>query len=171
MRKSSHCPLHRLTVSCLPLAGALTILALAAGTQPALAGDRKTYPGNACLPFNETTASDIERDGSSVKNLSANNTRIVFCPVVRDNTTNSDGTEDIEVFGYNDRSLTFSCVFWATTAGTGSVVASSTQSVSVPGDFKLVLPGVTKSSSGGYYYLTCNIPPFSKIYGYIVPEH
>jgi hypothetical protein len=169
MPRLSHYPLRRLTAIYLPLSGALTILALAA--QPAFAGDRKTYPGNACQPFNQTTANDLEMDGSGLKNLSTSNVRVVYCPIVRDNTTNSDGTDDIEVFGYNDRSLTFSCNFVATSAATGTAVASSAQSVSVPGDFKLVIPGVKKSSSGGYYYLGCSIPPSSKIYGYIVPEH
>ena len=105
MSRLSHRRPRRLAAICLPLATALTTLALAAGTQPAFAGDSKIYPGSACQPWSSGTgafaSSSIVATGSgSVMNARTITTNQVSCPVARDTTTHTNRTfADAPVYG------------------------------------------------------------------------
>ena len=172
MRQRSHHQPHRLTASCLPLAVVLTTLALAVWIPPALAGDRKTFPGSACQRWGNINAEIAATDGGGVMNSSFSSTYTVSCPIVRDNTLNTNGVTEFEVYGYRDSSTTtaLSCIFYVTNAEDGTTYATRSQTTSLRGDFQLTIP-VTKSIADGFYNMLCTLPPRSKIHGYIMSEH
>ena len=159
-----------LSAICLPTTAMLAALAIWA--QPAQAGDRKTVPGSACTSWGNTLAEITGSDGGAVLNASFTSAYTVSCPVVRDNTTNTNGTPDVSVYGYRDGATAtpLSCIFKVTTASTGADYYSLSRSTSLTGNVSLTIP-VTSSQSGAFYNLICVLPPRSKIYGYIVPEY
>src|SRR4051794_12459595 len=161
--------LRGLTTTALLLA-ALTVLA--AETHPALAGDRKTFPGSSCTTWGNVGAEITGADGGAVLNASFTSAYTVSCPIARDNTTNTNGTPDVSVYGYRDGSTAtaLSCIFKVTRAADGTDYYSLSRATSLTGSVVLTIP-VTASISGGFYNMLCVLPPRSKIYGYIVPEY
>jgi hypothetical protein len=184
MRQLPNRPPPRLTAIGLLPAAALTILALTAGMQPALAGDSKVYPGSACQSWNSGAgafaSSYIVATGfGSVMNASSAESNEVSCPVVRDNTLNTNGLfADVKVYGYNSgykdpygATLKVTCTFNVTNITAGTKFGTSSQSSSSSaGNFELRIP-VSSTNSGGSYDIQCFLPPGSMIYGYNVPEH
>jgi hypothetical protein len=170
MREVSRQRLRRLSATCLPIAAMLTVLAV--GMQPALAGDRKTFPGSSCRTWGNVNAEITGTDGGAVLNASFTSAYTVSCPIVRDNTTNTNGTSDVSVYGYRDGSTTtsLSCIFKVTSASVGTDYYSLSRATSLTGNIMLTIP-VTTSQSGAFYNMLCILPPRSKIYGYIVPEY
>ena len=161
---------RRLGGACLPIAAMLAALAIC--TQPALAGDRKTFPGSSCTTWGNVNAEITGTDGGAVLNASFTSAYTVSCPIVRDNTTNTNGTPDVSVYGYRDGSTAtpLTCIFKVTSASTGADYYSLSRASSLTGNINLTIP-VTASQSGAFYNMLCILPPRSKIYGYIVPEY
>ena len=96
----------------------------------------------------------------------------VSCPIVRDNTVNTNGIMTVSVYGYRDGSTAtpLTCIFKVTTASTGADYYSLSRATSLTGNVSLTIP-VTSSVSGGFYSMLCILPPRSKVYGYIVDEY
>ena len=162
--------LRRLSATCLPLAAALAAFAISA--QPALAGDRKTFPGSSCTTWGNVNAEITGTDGAAVLNGSFTSAYTVSCPIVRDNTTNTNGISNVSVYGYRDGSTAtpLTCIFKVTSASTGADYYSLSRASSVTGNISLTIP-VTTSQSSGFYNMLCILPPRSKVYGYIIDEY
>ena len=165
-------PLRRLrllSATCLPIAAVLA--ALAAGAQPARATDRKTFPGSSCTTWGNVNAEITRTDGGSVLNGSFTSAYTVSCPIVRDNTTNTNGISNVSVYGYRDGATAtpLTCIFKVTSASTGADYYSLSRASSVTGNISLTIP-VTTSQSSGFYNMLCILPPRSKVYGYIIDE-
>ena len=109
--------------------------------------------------------------GGSVLNGSFTSAYTVSCPIVRDNTTNTNGISNVSVYGYRDGSTAtpLTCIFKVTSASTGADYYSLSRASSVTGNISLTIP-VTTSQSGGFYNMLCILPPRSKVYGYIIDE-
>jgi hypothetical protein len=125
-----------------------------------------------CQPF--SGAPDIEADGGNAAVINTSNTtdRTVTCPVVRDNTTNTNGTGDVWVY-VNRSNIAInqlSCTFYGTRASDGVTLFSVIRSTSAVGPVRLTIP-VPNSVAGGPYNLLCSLPPQSIIYAYLVPEN
>jgi hypothetical protein len=70
------------------------ILGLAAmARQPAHADDNKMYPGSFCQ--SEDTGTDVRASAIGAMYNYASFSHNVNCPIVRDRTTNTDGTDDV----------------------------------------------------------------------------
>jgi hypothetical protein len=155
----------------LSLSTALAALCLAA-TQPVAAADNKAYPGSMCGPF--SGAPDIEADGGNAAVINTSNSfdRTVTCPVVRDNTTNANGTGTVWVYVYRDPAAanSLTCTFYSTRASDGVTLFSPSALTNAAGFARLNIT-VPNSVAGGPYNLVCSLPPQSKIFAYLVPEY
>jgi hypothetical protein len=151
------------------LAG-LCLAAAAAG--PARAADNKAYPGSACQRWGNSSADVAATDGGGVLNASFTSSLTVSCPIVRDNTINTNGTADVWVYVYRDGSTpdTLTCIFKGTRASDGTDFYSNSRATTQTGDVRLTIP-VTSSTTPGAYNLLCILPPRSKVHAYLVPEH
>jgi hypothetical protein len=137
----------------------------------AVAGDNKIYPGSMCESFDGS--SDVKKTGvSAIINSNYTFNRTVYCPVVRDNTTNTDGTGDIWVYVYRSSYGTgaLTCTFYSTSATDGAIVNYYSKSTSAVGAIKLTIP-VPNSTAGGPYDIVCVLPARSEVYTYQVLEH
>lgn len=151
---------------------AAMLVAVVIGMQPAHANDRKTFPGSSCQGWGNVDAEIAATDGGGVLNASFTSAYTVSCPVVRDNTTNTNGAADVLVYGNRDGSTAtaLSCIFKVTRASDGRDYYSLTRSTPASGNVTLTIP-VTSSVSGGFYNLLCVLPPRSKIHGYVLSEY
>lgn len=167
---SSHRP-RRLASVCVPLA-ALAVLCLTASAQPAAAADNKAVPGSACQGWGNVNAEITATDGGGVLNGSFTSAYTVSCPVVRDNTTNGNGTGDAWVYVYRDGATAtqLTCIFKGTRASDGTDFYSNSRSTAAVGNVRLTIP-VTSSTAGGFYNILCVLPARSKVHGYLVPEY
>jgi hypothetical protein len=142
------------------------------GNRPAMAGDNKAYPGSMCQRWGNSVADIAAADGSAVRNGSYYDVYTVSCPLVRDNTINTNGTDDAWVYVYRSSyAITpLSCSFLSDRASDGVTVYQYTASTSAVGSAKLIIK-VPDSVTPGPYSIRCALPPRSEIYSYIVPEH
>ena len=151
---------------------AAALLVLAVGAHSASASDRKTFAGSACAGWGNVNAEVTASGGGGVLNASFASAYTVSCPIVRDNTVNTNGIMTVSVYGYRDGSTAtpLTCIFKVTTASTGADYYSLSRATSLTGNVSLTIP-VTSSVSGGFYSMLCILPPRSKVYGYIVDEY
>jgi hypothetical protein len=139
--------------------------------RPAHAGDNKWYPGSLCQKMD--ASSDVfATNFNRIFNSSTTLNRLVSCPLVRDNTGNTNGSPG-QAWVYvsnNTAGVTFECTFYSTAGDTGSVIAQNTASTTLSGNVRLSIP-VTSSASSGPYGVRCTIPPLSSIISYQMPEY
>lgn len=143
-------------------AGLLGSFAQAAGacTPCFWQGDRKIIPGSACdLRFDsESTSFGVDWRGG-VCNLSFSDSLKVSCPVVRDNTDNTDGMHCAEAYFYRDGgSAEAECVLYARQSSGAGNYYSTSQTLNV-GAGSFIGLHINNSYSRGYYHMTCLIPP------------
>ena len=151
---------------------AFAMLGLAAiAGRPALADDNKMYPGSFCQL--EDTGTDVRASATGAMYNYASFSHHVNCPILRDRTTNTDGTDDVWVNVNRSGAagtLPLSCTFYSIDGNTGAVVYFNSASTTATGWQKLVIP-VSKSASYGPYSLHCTIPIASQILDYQLSEH
>ena len=150
---------------------AFAVLGLAAIARPAHAADNKWYPGSLCQKMD--ASSDVfATNFNRIYNSSITTNRLVSCPLVRDNTGNTNGSPgQAWVFVSNNAAgVTFECTFYSTAGDTGSVSFQNTASTTASGNVRLST-NVTSSASSGPYGVRCSIPPLSSIISYQMPEN
>src|SRR3954447_9198819 len=114
-RSASTSGQSRLRPAHLAATAALAVLSLAAmGRHPAHAGDNKWYPGSLCQRT-EGSSDVYATDFNRIHNASALTVQSVSCPIVRDNTGNTNGSAgEAWVYAYNNSgSYTLSCTFYS----------------------------------------------------------
>jgi hypothetical protein len=169
---ASGLPRSRRRSARLSVSTALAVVCLSAmAHQPAVAGDNKAYPGSGCQAVDGVP--DIEHFGiAGVWNTSSTTARQVICPVVRDNTINTNGLAG-DVWIYVNRSnvtgYQLVCTLFSTRASDGVTLFQFSRSTSATGPVRLSIP-VSSSEAGGPYSIMCTVPPESIIYSYLVPE-
>ena len=141
-------------------------LALAAVAGSAQALDRKAFSGNGCEAYFGSNEADLDASIYGIHNRASGN-RWVSCPIVRDNTTNTNGTSVVWV-GADKGVGTLSC-YLRSQQGQGSNVTSDSAFTSAFGKQWLRLD-VNSSSNYGYYMLYCSLPSNSRIASYHVEE-
>ena len=148
------------------------ILGLAAmARQPAHADDNKMYPGSFCQ--SEDTGTDVRASAIGAMYNYASFSHNVNCPIVRDRTTNTDGTDDVWVNVFRNGlagAAPLSCTFYSINGNNGAVVYFNSASTTATGWQRLVIP-VTSSASYGAYSLHCTLPIASQILDYQLSEH
>jgi hypothetical protein len=142
--------------------------------------DNKAYPGSACKPNPLAgTGSDpveilqsIVASNGVIFNLSPDTSHPVVCPLVRDNTVNTDGLSgDAWLFATTadvngDR---LECRFIVTSPETGAIAFQSAPVQANFGNDRIELP-MNQSTPLGGYLIACTLPPGSRINAYAAPE-
>lgn len=148
--------------------GQLLTVTVLLGLAPAvaLAVDNKTMPGSACA------SSQGGPTSGGAFSFSVTGAEAV-CPIVRDNTTNTTGLDDLDVYGLNQNDPgtdTFSCTAYAKTAG-GNTDDSYTVSTTTLGTVSFSFgTNINVSSSGGNYVVVCTAGALDYLYSYVSSE-
>ena len=141
--------------------------------------DIKRYGGSNCKPINLAkystqpwTPPEHRYWGGRILNYSST-TLTVVCPVVRDNTTNTNGVRHWALTAKNNQSAKLVCELSSKDSRTGVKLAvgflripynaSSSYGREYGGGGSL--PKVSKSRGGSFYELICWIPPYSNSLG------
>jgi len=156
----------------LSIASLFTVLCFTAEIrQAALAGDNKVYPGSLCRGAG-TNGKDIITDGFAAVVNNGFGMETANCPVVRDNTTNTDGVAGVWIWVYSTGTslLPLKCSFHGVgeTDGT-SHYGPSMQSPNT--GFQKMIVSVPQSDPLDSYVISCDLPSKSKIFAYQVSEH
>ena len=151
---------------------AFTVVSLVAVVpRSARADDNKMYPGSFCQP--EDTSTDVRATYTGAMNNYGSYSHSVNCPILRDRTTNTNGTDDVWVNVYRGSlagSTLLSCTFYSIDGNTGSPFFYNAAATAGVGREKLVIR-VTNSAGYGPYSLHCLLPIGSSIVAYQLSEH
>ena len=124
--------------------------------------DNKTMPGNACEAMYGSQSGVLNHYTWGLYNT-ANGYVRVSCPIVRDNTSNGNGTWSANVYGFNPGG-NFACSLYSySTHGALQQVASA--NTAAAGNITLSLD-VNNSSFNGFYTIYCNLPANARLYSY-----
>lgn len=140
------------------------------------ADDSKVYNGSACIAYGLENNGPPARfdvnfymsDGS-IKNNLPNNSIFVLCPIVRDNTTNTDGLRNVTVrlFDAGFCIIESRAPFGQTTNDFSKLLEAG------PGFQSLEFKDanrLTRSFPLGPYVLSCLLPPGGILFNYLVTE-
>ncbi|WP_145998558.1 hypothetical protein [Methyloterricola oryzae] len=130
--------------------------------------DAKTYPGINCEAQATAQDADFSNVGFDMFNI-ATAKRSVVCPIVRDNTSNLDGTFSVRVHVNNAANKTLTCTLYSNSQY-AVPIDSNQASTSATGDQTLFLD-VDLSEEGGYYGINCSLPSGTAIRSYEVREY
>jgi hypothetical protein len=157
-------------------ASSISILAMNASFAPAaFAGDSKIYPGAACQPEFGSRASDLNSFGSFIQNKNTSTSMTVTCPIVRDNTTNSNGIAQVTVRIQTlrgENSVGSRCELTSFDDKGGAFTVDSASVFGQTGFHTLTLQDVDASQAhAGHYALKCSISQrFTRLIEYRVNE-
>ena len=124
--------------------------------------DNKTMPGNACQTMYGSQAGVINHYAAFLHNT-ANGYVRVTCPIVRDNTNNSNGTWSVNVYGFNPGG-NYACSLYSYSTH-GALQQVNSAGAAAAGNITLSLD-VNNSSFNGFYTLYCNLPGNARLYSY-----
>lgn len=130
--------------------------------------DSKTYPGINCEAQATAQIADFSNVGFDMINASTGK-RSVVCPIVRDNSSNLDGTFSVRVNVANVANKTFTCTLYSNNKF-GAPIDSYQASTTAGGDQTIYLD-VDLSEEGGYYAINCSMPSNSALRSYEVREY
>lgn len=133
--------------------------------QGALAADIKNAPGALCAVDNDANSSQVNGQ------LLASATTTITCPMVRDNATNTDGLDDLDVFLVNASGGAITCTAYSLDSY-GNVTQSDPESTTSSGVNEHLNWGanLSSSSSGGTYVVVCTLAADDRLYTYIWDE-
>ncbi len=129
--------------------------------------DAKTYPGIHCEAQSVAQINDFTNLGFDMFNATQGRKHVV-CPIVRDNTSNTNGTHSVYVYVSNPANRTIECTLYSYDRYSG-LIDSDTNSTSNPGDQTIFLD-VDNSIERGYYGINCRLPQNGAIRSYEVRE-
>jgi len=150
------------------LAGSLFV----ATTASVFAVDNKIFPSSMCQPAVHSSASDLRYFSGQLFN-SGTSFISVQCPVVRDNTTNLNGTLGARINVRSNGLQALTCRFSSKTRFGGSIppIALSNRTDSTNANANITLNmDVAASVVDGQYDIFCRIPPGGRIFSYSVLE-
>jgi hypothetical protein len=141
-------------------------LALVFYSGVAIARDAKVYPGNSCI----ATGAYAEEAEGFVNGLWNRGTHdlLVKCPVVRDNVTNTTGTDSAMISVESNGTDILECRLWVHDKD-GNFVTSQADSTTNNAPTVLDID-VNLSEVNANYSISCNLPPTSWIYSYRIVE-
>ncbi|MES9969877.1 MAG: hypothetical protein ABW092_07555 [Candidatus Thiodiazotropha sp.] len=133
--------------------------------------DSKTYPGRNCIAQDANEANKFSNLAFGMYfHKDHSGYLYVDCPIVRDNTENTNGTYAVYVNVTNPpRTTMVECTLYSYSS-TGSLLESYTDKTPLSGNRVLYLD-VDYSSVGGYYGITCLLPSLGSVISYEVREY
>lgn len=130
--------------------------------------DGKTYNGNLCQPRFGTQVADFRWYARGIMNVSSEY-REVSCPIVRDDFLgNGDFGYSIRVRGATEED--FCCTIHSFNALGSTEIDSSTVCFNTIGFAHAVRLSALENVEGGYYGMSCNVPPSSWVQQYQIME-
>lgn len=131
--------------------------------------DEKVVPGNACQPVLGAQAGDFNHLQQALVNV-ANGQREVTCPIVRDNTVNTNGTWNVAVTGFGQFGTVTCTVYSIDQFGFFQDMASASVNTRFR-SFTLVLDNLflgslDVSARQGFYTLRCSLPANARLFSY-----
>lgn len=136
------------------------------------ASDRKNFPGTMCKPYN-SSSNNYAYSSSGIRNTSSSSSLSVYCPVVRDNTLNTNGIDWAKVSYSQSPSTNYrlSCTLYSKTS-TGRTVDSHYKSLThYETGYGALYFDLDESARYGNFNVYCRVPPYSMINGIHVVEH
>jgi hypothetical protein len=153
-----------MTTKTAPVSGLLLVAALVAGAS-SLADDLKLQPGSFCRAASQSQQGDLSYHNNGSVYVSGASSRSVECPIVSDQTGNTDGLAGLKAYIYVPSGTTVSCTATAMSADASTVV-SDLESSSTAGNQTLDWgTDIWDSSADGTYFLRCALSNGAKIYG------
>lgn len=134
---------------------------------PFIPYDSKTFHGSECQALEGSHVSDFNYYANRVYNIGSD-TSTITCPIVRDNTTNTNGTYGTEIYVNNVAGQKLSCKLYSYSSH-GVLVESSYKSTTAGGN-QTLYPNVNLSKNMGNYSLVCELPKGASLYSYKVKE-
>lgn len=129
--------------------------------------DAKTYPGITCEAQSVAEIGLFQNLGFMMVNANQGR-RSVVCPVVRDNTENTDGTWGAFVHISNPPNRSTDCTLYSYDQY-NVLIDSDTGSTGAVGNQTIFLD-VDASVDGGFYGITCELPNQGLVHSYEVRE-
>ena len=143
------------------------------------ASDGKIHPGNMCQPTQGWQSDEFYTHVWGIKNRKPDSaSRWVICPILRDNTLNTDGlwtlnstlSESVVVRVRNTEGNKVECQLHSLSKYSISM-AIDTVSTTTWGDQELALTVRKSESGGGAYSLLCSLPYNGMVHNYWVREY
>jgi hypothetical protein len=133
--------------------------------------DGKVFSGNGCQPYFGSQAGDISAYSHKVYNSNGSYSRLVSCPIARDNTSNTNGISlaYVRVNRSSSTTYTLSC-YLQSRDSLGTLIDSDSATYTGTGDASLYM-NLTSSANLGYYTMYCSLPPYSGVYSYRIDEY
>ena len=131
----------------------------------------RIFAGSECQIFNPSVITSIPvydfagiaNDSSAVDDLT------VVCPVVRDNTSNTNGTSDFTVRVVSSGGNSVLCALYSLDEDSTLVdVHLETTTSGTPVTLNL---DVNLSTNKGYYNMVCTLPPGAAVFNYRIKEY
>jgi hypothetical protein len=152
-------------------ASLIAITASMTSFSPAALAEAMTFHGAICQVFDPAKAGQVQTHHSGVINTSTTTSVVVTCPLARDNHANTNGTTSVAVRGIRNSLagvIPFSCTLVSRDIN-GNALESATNQITTTGAFYLPLD-VNVSGYGGYYAVSCTVPPKSSVSGIFLGE-
>ncbi|MEM7249928.1 MAG: hypothetical protein AAF493_00800 [Pseudomonadota bacterium] len=128
--------------------------------------DRKTFSGGFCKPDRGHDIEDVKYSQGAIV-AQHDGWAVVECPIMRDNTTNSDGM--VLTMFIESQSEPVGCTLFSRSPD-GDELARHTIT-STDWDETELKFWVSDSAHTGYYHLLCNLRAGAKIYSYTIAEY
>lgn len=125
--------------------------------------DNKTMPGNACQAMYGSQSNGLNHYAPFLHNTANDNLRVT-CPIVRDNTSNGNGTWSANVYGWNPPGANFFCSLYSYSTH-GALQQVALANTGVAGNITLSLD-VNNSAFNGFYTIYCSLPGNARLYSY-----
>jgi hypothetical protein len=132
---------------------AFTLLSLISNS--GIAADQKRMPANACLLAYDGDSHFYDRGGARMG--ATNHTQNMVCPLVRGNTTNTNGLTNLQLNLFKQVSATFTCTAESYDQN-GSLLKSVAKSTTQTGiTFLSWGSSINASSAKGTYGIVCTV--------------
>jgi hypothetical protein len=125
-----------------------------------------SYPGSTCAPQSEGVTTWLRSGWGYNSSVSP---MYVSCPIVRRNPDSIKGTGFTALYFTNPSLATTTCTLYHHDVA-GTVMKSSTKSMTVKGFSALYFDALTPVSSWGSYSIICNVPSHGFINAYYINE-
>lgn len=137
---------------------ALFVSTVLAPWAPAGAVDGKVISGAFCIQEDASQSGFARDDLGRLVRSGSTSSRNLQCPMIRDNTTNTDGLDFVTMEVECPTNVTVSCTVTSRSAGsTGLDSDTDACSGDDVGTHTLSFDSVLSSSSPGYYHIACTI--------------
>ena len=136
------------------------------------AADVKVYSGAECMVDpsfqNEMILGNY---GYQTFSVPAGSRRRFLCPIVRDNTANTNGVVSATLSGAEISTASVSCTLFSyNTSGTSVDSVTANSPGPTPADFTLNFAGLDVSTVDGFYLIRCDLPNVATISHYRIDE-